>query len=190
MKNLIALLIAGVTTSAIGQTARDFTLIDLDGRDRNLYSTLDNDTVVVLKFLPTGAPFATIPLTRWWDFTTSTCLRSALPSGQLTDRTLKGQLDQHHSATIILLSVFAFGESVANSFGVQYQPEYKIVCDRSIEEEVSYTQVDQHVQTCLAQIGVGINDQTLEGSFFFIRKTVCLIFLESILGCGSKVDGL
>ena len=59
--------------------------------------------------------------------------------------------------------VIGEASSVAALYGVQYQPEYKIVCvDRSYEEEITYTQVDQHVQNCLNQI-TGIEESSATG---------------------------
>jgi peroxiredoxin len=47
---IIALLFVAFTFSATAQTASDFTVTDIDGNSRNLFSELDGDNIVVLKF--------------------------------------------------------------------------------------------------------------------------------------------
>lgn len=175
MKDLLrTIFICLFTVNSFAQTAQDFTLTDLDGKPHNLYSTLDNDTVVVLKFFTNWCSvcnntatqvvglyneyvFNELPVTIW-------AIDRQDSEGVAGPTTFR----DNHS---IPFPVFAFGETVANSFGVQYQPEYKIVCkDKTYNETVSYSQIDQHVQTCLAQIGVGIEDQMLEGVFFSFQE--------------------
>ena len=175
MKNLLTLsflLLGGTFCSA--QTAQDFTLTDLDGKSHNLYSTLDNDSVVVLKFFTNWCSVCNntasqvVGLYNEYVFNETPVAIWAIDRQDSEGVAGPTTFRDNHS---IPFPVFAFGETVANSFNVQYQPEYKIVCkDRSYEEEVSYTQIHQHVLTCLEQIGVGIEDQQLDGQFFSFQE--------------------
>lgn len=155
------------------QTAPDFTITDIDGNSHNLYNTLDEGKVVVLKFF-----------TNWCGICNNTADNvQALYDGYQSngDPVEFWALDRDANETNAHATTYrnnnnltfpVIGEAnwVANLYGVQYQPEYKIVCpDRSYEEEVTYTQVDQHVQTCLNQI-TGIEESSLSGELN-VRQT-------------------
>lgn len=175
MKKILAIFLVSVGSfGAMSQTAQDFSLTDLDGVSHNLYSTLDNDTVVVLKFFTNWCSVCNntapqvVGLYNEYVFNEQPVTIWAIDRQDAEGTAGPTSFRDNHS---LPFPVFAFGETVANSFGVQYQPEYRTVCkDRSYSETVSYSQVDQHVQTCLAQLGVGIEDQELDGNFFSYQE--------------------
>ncbi len=156
MKQLFTAILLIHVVFASAQTAPDFTITDIDGNSHNLYNTLDEGKVVVLKFF-----------TNWCGICNNTAdnVQALFDSYQSNNNPVEfWALDRDANETNVHATTYrdnnnltfpVIGEAnwVANLYGVQYQPEYKIICtDRSFEEEVSYTAVDQHVQACLAQI--------------------------------------
>ncbi|MFT4524376.1 MAG: peroxiredoxin [Bacteroidia bacterium] len=155
------------------QTAPDFTITDIDGNSHNLYSTLDEGKVVVLKFF-----------TNWCGICNNTAdnVQALYDTYQSNGDPVEfWALDRDANETNVHATTYrnnnnltfpVIGEAnwVANLYGVQYQPEYKIICtDRSYEEEITYTQVNQHVLDCLSQI-TGIEESSTAGELN-IRQT-------------------
>lgn len=180
MRILLTTILAFNILIANAQTAPDFTITDIDGNSRNLYNTLDAGNVVVLKFF-----------TNWCGICNNTAdevlaLYNSYQSNG--DPVVFWALDRDpnetnaHATTYrdnhnLTFPVIGEASSVAALYGVQYQPEYRIICpDRSYEEEVSYTQVDQHVQTCLSQI-TGIEEAVADGKLYYEQRSTGLSVL-------------
>jgi peroxiredoxin len=146
---------------ANAQDAPDFTITDIDGQSHNLYTELDAGNTVVLKFFTNWCPICNNTADEvealWQDYQTA------------GDNVIFWALDRDanetnaHATTYrdnngLTFPVIGEANSVANLYGVVYQPEYYIICpDRTFTKQVSYTEVDVPVQQCLA-LNTGVSD--------------------------------
>ena len=153
---LAALLIFAFSFSATAQTASDFTIDDIDGNTRNLFAELDNNQIVVLKFF-----------TNWCSVCNNTASNVvAIYNDYQTngDPVVFWALDRDpnetntHATTYrnnnsIPFPVIGEAYSVAQQFGVQYQPEYYIIKpDRTYTMESSYNPMRNAVDDALATL--------------------------------------
>jgi len=155
MKHALLLVALLASHSVQGQDAPDFTITDIDGQSHNLYAALDAGNTVVLKFFTNWCPICN---------NTAEDVEALWQGYQAAgDDVLIWALDRDanetnaHANTYrdnngLTFPVIGEANSVAQLYGVLYQPEYYIVCpDRSFIQKVSYTEVDAPVQACLAQ---------------------------------------
>ena len=173
MRILLTTILAFNLLAANAQTAPDFTITDIDGNSRNLYNTLDAGNVVVLKFFTNWCGICNnsaddvLALYNSYQNNGDPVVFWALDRDPNETNAHATTYRNNHNLTF---PVIGEASSVAALYGVQYQPEYKIICpDRSYEEEVSHTQVDQHVQNCLSQI-TGIEDAPTDGKLKFEHR--------------------
>lgn len=155
----ILLLLASATVNA--QTASDFTIDDIDGNSRNLFSELNDNNVVVLKFF-----------TNWCSICNNTADEVvAIYNGYQTngDPVVFWALNRDQNETNADATTYrnnhsipfpVIGEAypVAQQFGVVYQPEYYIIRpDRSYTMEVGYGAMQTAVDNALVSL-TGIDD--------------------------------
>ncbi len=142
------------------QTAADFTITDIDGNSRNLYTELDNGNIVVLKFF-----------TNWCSICNNTAdeviaiYNSYVNNG---DPVVFWALDRDQNETNVQATAYrnnnsipfpVIGEAypIAQQFGVVYQPEYYIIRpDRSYVKRTNYSTMNTAVDDALASISTGI----------------------------------
>lgn len=180
MKPLFTLL-SLITLSAGAQTASDFTIDDIDGNSRNLFTELDNGNVVVLKFF-----------TNWCSVCNNTAdevvaiYNSYYSNG---DPVVFWALDRDQNETNadattyrdnnnIPFPVVGEAYAVAQQFGVVYQPEYYIIRpDRSYVMKVGYGAMETAVDEALAGL-TGIDDD-FENEHALLITSNSITWLES-----------
>lgn len=163
MTRTFALFLLLVSSVSRAQTASDFTIDDIDGNTRNLFSELDNNRIVVLKFF-----------TNWCSVCNNTAdeVVAIYNSYQTNgDPVVFWALDRDQNETntdamayrnnnSIPFPVIGEAYSVAQQFGVVYQPEYYIVRpDRSYVKRTNYTSMQTAVNEALEALNaLGIED--------------------------------
>lgn len=170
MRAVITILSLAFATTTIAQTASNFTIDDIDGNSRDLFMELDAGNVVVLKFF-----------TNWCSVCNSTSDEVIdVYNGYQTngDPVVFWALDRDPNETNVQATTYrnnnsipfpVIGEasSVAAQFGVQYQPEYRVVRpDRSYVEVVSWSGLNSAIDAALASIATSVNE--LAGGYSFI----------------------
>lgn len=155
----ILLLLASTTVNA--QTASDFTIDDIDGNSRNLFSELDNDNVVVLKFFTNWCTIcnntADEVVAIYNDYQTNgdSVVFWALDRDQNETNADATTYRNNHS---IPFPVIGEAYPVAQQFGVVYQPEYYIIRpDRSYVKKTNYSAMQTAVDDALVSL-TGIDD--------------------------------
>jgi peroxiredoxin len=169
MRLKISALMMLVALGSSAQTATNFTHTDIDANSHTLYDELNNGNVVVLKFFTNWCPVchnsanAVINLYNTYQSNSDPVVFWALDRQDSEGQAGAVNFDAAHDFPF---PVFGEAETIANSFGVLYQPEYKIIRpDYSYTETVYSNQIDQHVQAGLSAI-TGIQDRTLVGNMF------------------------
>ena len=175
MKTLTLLLSLFVSTSVIAQTASNFIITDIDGHSRDLFSELDAGNVVVLKFF-----------TNWCSICNNTADEVvSVYNGYQTneDPVVFWALDRDpnetnaHATTYrnnnsIPFPVIGEASSVAAQFGVQYQPEYRVVRpDRSYVSVASWGGLNAAIDAALTSIATNIGD-VVGGYDFVVAENV------------------
>lgn len=175
MKTLTLLLSLLVSTSVIAQTASNFTITDIDGNSRDLFSELDAGNVIVLKFF-----------TNWCSICNNTADEVvSVYNGYQTneDPVVFWALDRDpnetnaHATTYrnnnsIPFPVIGEASSVAAQFGVQYQPEYRVVRpDRSYVSVASWGGLNAAIDAALTSIATNIGD-VVGGYDFVVAENV------------------
>jgi peroxiredoxin len=173
---IIALLFVAFTFSATAQTASDFTVTDIDGNSRNLFSELDGDNIVVLKFF-----------TNWCSICNNTASDVvAIYNDHQTagDPVVLWALDRDQNETnadattyrnnhSIPFPVIGEAYTVAQQFGVLYQPEYYIIRpDRSYVIENSYGAMEAALQEALTTISTGVNELSAGDDYLIGNNTI------------------
>jgi|GEM_PF-3443381 len=173
---IITLLFVALAFSANAQTAPDFTSTDIDGNSRNLFSELDEDNIVVLKFF-----------TNWCSICNNTAGDVvAIYNAHQTvgDPVVFWALDRDQNETnadattyrnnhSIPFPVIGAAYTVAQQFGVLYQPEYYIIRpDRSYVKENSYSAMEAAVQTALTTISTGVNELSGGDDYIIGNNTI------------------
>ena len=164
MKKLLTILVSVAALSASGQNASDFTIDDVDGNSRNLYTELNAGNVVVLKFF-----------TNWCGICNNTADDVvAIYNNYQTagDPVVFWALDRDPNETnadaiayrnnnSIPFPVIGEASSVAQQFGVQYQPEYYIINpDRSYVQRTNFGSMQTAVDQSLLTLSDGIESAT------------------------------
>jgi hypothetical protein len=173
MRNILtSIFLIFLVSTSNAQSAADFTILDIDGNSRNLYSELDNGNIVVLKFF-----------TNWCGICNDTADEVvAIYNGYVSnsDPVVFWALDRDQNETNVQATVFrnnnnipfpVIGEaySIAQQFGVVYQPEYYIIRpDRSYVKRTNYSAMNTAVNDALASIATGIEDEN--GTQLFLQK--------------------
>lgn len=167
------LFFASLTLSA--QTAADFTITDIDGNSRNLYSELDNGKIVVLKFF-----------TNWCSVCNNTAAQVvSMYNGYVSnnDPVVFWALDRDQNETNVQATIYrdnhsipfpVIGEAhpIAQQFGVVYQPEYYIIRpDRSYVKRTNYSTMNTAVDEAIASNSTGLND-IIEKQLFSVKCNV------------------
>lgn len=148
---------------ATAQTASDFTIMDVDGVERNLFTELDNDQIVVLKFF-----------TNWCTICNNTAVDvNAIYNAYQMDSqpVVFWALDRDQNETnadaityrnnhSIPYPVIGEAYSVAQQFGVVYQPEYYIIRpDRSYVKRTNYSSMETAVDEAIEALNaLGVED--------------------------------
>lgn len=159
MKRFYPFALLLISLHATAQNAPDFTIDDVEGNTRHLYSELNNGHVVVLKFF-----------TNWCTI----CNATAEDVNTIYDSYVSNSepvvfwaIDRDPNETnadaitfrdnnSIPYPVIGEGSTVANLFGVQYQPEYYIISpDRSFVERTNYTQLEAAIDNALMTLSIG-----------------------------------
>lgn len=161
MKNLFSLCICvAISVVVSAQDAPDFTITDIDGNTRHLYTELNSGNTVVLKFFTNWCSICNATadevqaLWESYQMNGDDVVFWALNRDQNETNAHATTYRDNHSLTF---PVIGEAYAVAQAYGVVYQPEYYIICpDRSYVMKTSYSQVDGPVQTCLASTGTGI----------------------------------
>lgn len=159
MKSTFSLLVLAIlSTQLLAQTAPDFTATDIDGNSHRLYDELDAGNIVVLKFF-----------TNWCPICNNTADEvQALYDGYQSngDPVVFWALDRDQNETTadaityrnnnsLTFPVFGEAFSIAQLYGVVYQPEYYIVNpNRDYVKKTSYSQIDAVVQGYLNSLGI------------------------------------
>lgn len=153
---LATLLIFAFSFSATAQTASDFTIDDIDGNTRNLFTELDNNQIVVLKFFTNWCSVcnntASNVVAVYNDYQTNgdPVVFWALNRDQNETNAHATTYRNNHS---IPFPVIGEAYSVAPQFGVQYQPEYYIIKpDRTYTMESSYNPMKNAVDDALTTL--------------------------------------
>lgn len=159
---LLTLFLFAFSVSASAQTATNFNINDVDGVNRDLFAELDAGNIVVLKFF-----------TNWCGICNSTADEVvAIYNGYQSnsDPVVFWALDRDQNETnadattyrnnnSIPFPVIGEAYSVAQQFGVLYQPEYYIVRpDRSYVKRTNYTAMQTAVNEALSSIATSIED--------------------------------
>jgi peroxiredoxin len=162
------------TTNA--QTASDFTITDIDGNSRNLYSELDANKVVVLKFF-----------TNWCSVCNNTADDVvAIYSGYQTagEPVVFWALNRDQNETNADATTFrnnhnipfpVIGEAytVSQQFGVQYQPEYYIIKpDRSYVVNYGFGAMETAVDEALSTLTTGVNELSGGDDYLIGNNTI------------------
>lgn len=162
MKAFSLLVSLFVSAATFAQTASNFTINDIDGNTRDLYAELDAGNVVVLKFF-----------TNWCSICNNTADDVVgVYNGYETngDPVVFWALDRDPNETNVQATAYrnnnnipfpVIGEasSVAAQFGVQYQPEYRVVRpDRSYVSVTSWTGLNAAIDAALASIATSIGE--------------------------------
>lgn len=161
--------------TSFGQTASDFTITDIDGNVRNLYSELDAGNVVVLKFF-----------TNWCGICNNTAAQVvSIYNGYVADNDpvvfwalnrdpneTNVQATTYRDNHSIPFPVIGEASSVAQQFGVVYQPEYYIIRpDCSYVKKTNYTAMSTAVDGALLSLSTGIENPA-EGRSFSVKNGV------------------
>ncbi|MFM1875367.1 MAG: hypothetical protein RL266_1104 [Bacteroidota bacterium] len=162
MRQLLYLFVL-FTLGASAQTASDFTITDVDGNSRNLFTELDNENIVVLKFF-----------TNWCSICNNTADEVvAIYNGYqaASEPVVFWALDRDQNETnadaityrnnnSIPFPVIGEAYPVAQQFGVVYQPEYYIIRpDRSYVKRTNYTAMETAVNEALEALNsLGVED--------------------------------
>ena len=159
---LLTLFLFAFSVSASAQTATNFNINDVDGVNRDLFAELDAGNIVVLKFF-----------TNWCGICNNTADEVvAIYNGYQSnsDPVVFWALDRDQNETnadaityrnnnSIPFPVIGEAYSVAQQFGVLYQPEYYIVRpDRSYVKRTNYTAMQTAVNEALSSIATSIED--------------------------------
>ena len=173
---LITLLIVAFSYSATAQTASNFNIDDIDAINRDLFTELDAGNIVVLKFF-----------TNWCSICNNTADEVvAIYNGYQSngDPVVFWALDRDQNETnadattyrnnhSIPFPVIGEAYSVAQQFGVIYQPEYYIVRpDRSYVKRTNYSTMNTAVDEALASIATGIEESTLQQKIVVAAKKI------------------
>lgn len=153
MKKILTLVFATLfAVSSQAQVAPDFTITDINNNTLNLYSSLNQGNIVIVKFFTTWCSVcnATAPQVQglWEGYENSS--QNILMWGIDRDNNETEQQVINYSNTHgITYPEAAMGGSVASQYGVTYQPDYRIICpDKSFHTTTSWNQVDAKVQAC------------------------------------------
>ncbi len=159
---IIALLFVAFSFSATAQTASNFNIDDIDGVNRDLFDELDDNKIVVLKFF-----------TNWCSICNNTADEVVAIYNDYQnngDPVVFWALDRDQNETnahattyrnnnSIPFPVIGEAYSVAQQFGVVYQPEYYIVRpDRSYAKKTNYSSMQTEVDAALAALFTGVDD--------------------------------
>jgi len=173
---LFTIIFLTVSIGVNAQTATNFNINDIDGINRDLFTELDNGNVVVLKFF-----------TNWCSICNSTAdeVNSIYNAYQTnSDPVVFWALDRDQNETNVQAATYrnnnsipypVIGEaySVAQQFGVQYQPEYYIIRpDRSYVMRTNYTAMQTAVNEALASISTGISDVDLKSQVVVLSNAI------------------
>ena len=164
-----------VSVSTLAQTASNFTINDIDGNTRDLYAELDARNVVVLKFF-----------TNWCYICNDTSdevidvYNGYQSSGDpvvfwALDRDpneTNAQATTYRITNNIPFPVIGEASSVSAQFGVQYQPEYRVVRpDRSYVSVASWSGLNAAIDAALTSIATNIGE-VVGGYNFVIAENV------------------
>lgn len=173
---LFTILISAISISATAQTASDFTIDDIDGNTRNLFTELNNGKVVMLDFFTNWCPICN----------NSAASVNAFYNDYMTngDPVVFWALDRDQNETNADATTFrdnnsipfpVIGEAfaVAQQFGVVYQPEYYIIKpDRSYVKKTSHATMKTAVDEALASLNTGVEDLTDENEIRVALNTI------------------
>ena len=144
------------------QTASDFTITDIDGNSRNLYSELDANQIVVLKFFTNWCSVcnntADDVVAIYNDYQTAgePVVFWALDRDQNETNADATTFRNNHS---IPFPVIGEAYTVSQQFGVQYQPEYFIIRpDRSYVVNFGFGAMETAVDEALSTLTTGVNE--------------------------------
>jgi peroxiredoxin len=173
---IIALLFVAFTFSATAQTASDFTVIDIDGNSRNLFSELDGDNIVVLKFFTNWCSICNntasdvVAIYNAYQTAEDPVVFWALDRDQTEINADATTYRNNHS---IPFPVIGEAYTIAQQFGVLYQPEYYIIRpDRSYVIENSYSAMEAAVQEALTANSTGVNELSLGDDYLIGNNTI------------------
>ena len=173
---LLTTLFLAVSWGASAQTASNFTIDDVDGVSRDLYTELDAGNIVVLKFF-----------TDWCGICHNTADEVvAIYNGFQSNGdpvvfwALNRDANETNADAIsyrntenIPFPVIGEASSVAQQFGVLYQPEYRIIRpDRSYVSASNYTAMQNAVNDALSSIATSISDAELDAQIVIVENTI------------------
>lgn len=159
---LLTLLFVALTFSATAQTATNFNINDVDGVNRDLFTELDAGNIVVLKFFTTWCGICNntaddvVAIYNGYQSNGDQVVFWALDRDQNeTNADAMGYRNTHS----IPFPVIGEAYSIAQQFGVLYQPEYYIIRpDRSYVKRTNYSSMQTAVNEALASITTGIKE--------------------------------
>jgi thiol-disulfide isomerase/thioredoxin len=157
---LLTLLFVAFTFSTTAQTATNFNIDDVDGTNCDLFTELDVGNIVVLKFFTMWCGICNntaddvIAIYNSYQSNGDPVVFWALDRDQTeTNADAIGYRNTHS----IPFPVIGEAYSIAQQFGVLYQPEYYIVRpDRSYVKRTNYTTMQTAVNEALASITTAI----------------------------------
>lgn len=168
---MLAFVFCAFALSTSAQTAADFTITDVDGNSRNLYAELDADRIVVLKFFTNWCSICNNTANEVVDIYNDHQTAGdpvvfwALNRDQNETNTHATTFRDNHS---IPFPVIGEAYSVAQLYGVIYQPEYYIIRpDRSYVKNNSYSDMEAAVQAALAAQSTGVNEFSEQDNVVF-----------------------
>jgi thiol-disulfide isomerase/thioredoxin len=175
MRTLLLTLFIGIS-SVSAQTASNFTINDVDGVSRDLFTELDAGNVVVLKFFTNWCSIcnntADEVVTIYNDYQTNgdPVVFWALDRDQNETNV---QATAYRDNNSIPFPVIGEAYSVAQQFGVVYQPEYYIVRpDRSYVQRTNYNSMKTAVDEALAALGTSVEEAYLRENFRITSNSV------------------
>ena len=163
--------------SASAQTASDFTITDVDGVERNLFSELNNDKIVVLKFFTNWCTIcnntADEVVAIYNDYQTNSdpVVFWALDRDQ---NETNADATSYRNNNNIPFPVIGEAYPIAQQFGVVYQPEYYIVRpDRSYVKRTNFSSMETAVDEALEALNaLGIEDELKKANLRVTERSI------------------
>ena len=162
------------TTNA--QTASDFTIIDIDGNSRNLYSELDANKIVVLKFFTNWCSVCNntaddvVAIYNDYETAGEPVVFWALDRDQNETNADATTFRNNHG---IPFPVIGEAYTVSQQFGVQYQPEYFIIRpDRSYVVNFGFGAMETAVDEALSTLTTGVNELSEQENIVLTNNSI------------------
>ncbi|MCF8275216.1 MAG: redoxin domain-containing protein [Flavobacteriales bacterium] len=161
--NILLLLLS---IGSIAQTAPDFTINDIDGNSRHLYDELDAGNIVVLKFFTNWCSVCNntadevVAIYNEYQTNGDAVTFWALDRDQNETNADATTYRNNHS---IPFPVIGEAYSVAQQYGVVYQPEYYIISpDRTFVQQIGYSSMQTEVDAALESVAASVQEDEVK----------------------------